>query len=83
MSGKSFEELYEYYRSQFAAVTAKDVEEWSAKYPGSKEEKEDVAEFYNKYGGDMRNLTQCIPFCEDEDKYRYGHSNIPWFRVWG
>lgn len=39
-------------------------------YPGSKEEKEDVVEFYNKFGGDMKHLTQCVPFCEDEDKYR-------------
>lgn len=35
LSGKSFDELYEYYRSQFAAVTQEDVEAWSVKVPSS------------------------------------------------
>ena len=33
-------------------------------------EREDLANFYNKYGGAMRNVTECVPFCEKEDLYR-------------
>mmetsp|Transcript_51617 Transcript_51617/g.121148 ORF Transcript_51617/g.121148 Transcript_51617/m.121148 type:complete len:281 (+) Transcript_51617:2-844(+) len=70
LSGKSFEELYEYYRALYQTVTAEDVKEWEAKYPGSKEEKEDLVEFYNKFDGNMREVCQFIPFMEEEDRYR-------------
>ena len=39
LSGKSFEELYQYYRDAFPAVTPEDIAAWEAKYPGSKEER--------------------------------------------
>mmetsp|Transcript_70906 Transcript_70906/g.147766 ORF Transcript_70906/g.147766 Transcript_70906/m.147766 type:complete len:293 (-) Transcript_70906:586-1464(-) len=70
LSGKSFDELYEYYRALYQAVTTKDLEEWEAKYPGSKEEKEDLKEYYQKFDGNMKNVCAHIPFCEDEDRWR-------------
>ena len=70
LSGKSFEELYEYYRAIYAAVTEQDVKEWEHKYPGGHEEREDLESFYNRFGGDMRHVCDHIPFCEKEDLWR-------------
>jgi DnaJ family protein C protein 9 len=70
LEGKSFDELYEYYRAMYQKVTQEEVEKWEKKYPGSEEEKEDLIDFYNKYGGNMKAVTECIPFCETEDLFR-------------
>ena len=70
LSGKSFEELYQYYRDAFPAVTPEDIAAWEAKYPGSKEEREDIIKFYTDFDGDMKHITEFIPFCEEEDKFR-------------
>eukprot|EP00960_Hanusia_phi_P042213 755372-Hanusia_phi.AAC.3 len=36
-------ELYEYYRAIYQTVTEDDYKSWEKKYPGSQEEKEDIA----------------------------------------
>jgi hypothetical protein len=70
LEGKSFEELYEYYRAMYQKVTQDELEKWEKKYPGSEEEKEDLINFYNKHDGNMKAVTEFIPFCETEDLYR-------------
>jgi DnaJ homolog subfamily C member 9 len=70
LDGKSFEELYQYYRTMYSQVTEDSVAEWEKKYPGSSMEKEDLKEFYERSKGNMKKVKDYIPFVEDEDLYR-------------
>jgi len=70
LKGKSFTELYEYYRAIYQTVTEDDYKSWEKKYPGSQEEKEDIAAFYKRKAGKMSRVCEYIPFCEKEDCWR-------------
>ncbi|EKX49646.1 hypothetical protein GUITHDRAFT_151420, partial [Guillardia theta CCMP2712] len=70
LQGKSFAELYEYYRAIYQPVTEEEYQSWEKKYPGSEEEKQDVAAFYKKKAGNMSRVCDYIPFCEEEDCWR-------------
>ena len=54
----------------FQQVTEDSYHEWESKYPGSSMERDDVKDYYNKYKGKMKHVTDCIPFLEDEDLWR-------------
>jgi DnaJ family protein C protein 9 len=69
--GKSFEELYKYFREQHAAVTVDAIDEYEAKYRGSDEEIADLCEFYARKGGRMRDVVQCVLFAEESDLWRF------------
>lgn len=69
--GKSFEELYKYFREQHAAVTVDAIDEYEAKYRGSDEEVADLCEYYARNGGRMRNVVQCVLFADESDLWRF------------
>ena len=70
LDGKSFEELYQYYRTMYQQVTEDALQEWESKYPGSTMEKEDLRDYYNKHQGSMSKVKEYIPFVEEEDLWR-------------
>ena len=49
----------------------KDIESFEKKYVGSKEEEEDLINFYNENGGDIKTILEWIPFSKNEDVERY------------
>ena len=49
----------------------KDIESFEKKYIGSKDEEEDLINFYNENGGDMKKILEWIPFSKNEDVERY------------
>ena len=49
----------------------KDIEFFEKKYVGSKDEEEDLINFYNENGGDIKNILEWIPFSKNEDIERY------------
>ena len=49
----------------------KDIDNFAKKYIGSKDEEEDLINFYNENGGDMKNILEWIPFSKNEDVERY------------
>ena len=49
----------------------KDIESFEQKYIGSKDEEEDLINFYNENGGDMKKILEWIPFSKNEDVERY------------
>ena len=50
---RNFASAYDYYRSKFKKIEKEDYERFCQKYPGSKEETEDLINFYNLYKGDV------------------------------
>jgi len=49
----------------------KDIENYKKKYVGSKDEEEDLINFYNENGGDIKKILEWIPFSKNEDVDRY------------
>ena len=49
----------------------KDIESFEKKYVNSKEEEEDLINFYNENGGDIKKILEWIPFSKNEDISRY------------
>ena len=49
----------------------KDIESFEKKYIGSKDEEEDLINFYNENDGDMKKILEWIPFSKNEDVERY------------
>ena len=49
----------------------KDIENFEKKYVGSKDEEDDLINFYNENGGDIKNILEWIPFSKNEDVERY------------
>lgn len=59
---------FKYFHSR---IDAKDIEKYEQTYRNSKDEEEDLIQFYNKFDGDIKNILQYIPFSEDTDIDRY------------
>lgn len=59
---------FKYFHSR---IDAKDIEKYEQTYRNSKDEEEDLIQFYNKFNGDIKNILQYIPFSEDTDIDRY------------
>ena len=49
----------------------KDIESFEKKYIGSKDEEEDLINFYNENNGNIKNILEWIPFSKNEDVERY------------
>ena len=49
----------------------KDIENFEKKYVGSKDEEDDLINFYNENGGDIKNILEWIPFSKNEDVERF------------
>ena len=49
----------------------KDIESFEKKYVNSKDEEEDLINFYNENGGDIKKILEWIPFSKNEDVQRY------------
>lgn len=62
---------YEYYKHIYPTITEKDIENFSLKYRGSDDEKQDLIEFYKKFEGDMTKLLEFIPLSNNNDLERF------------
>ena len=49
----------------------KDIDNFQKKYVCSKDEEEDLINFYNENGGDIKNILEWIPFSKNGDVERY------------
>jgi DnaJ family protein C protein 9 len=61
-------ETLNYFRKIYSP---QDIESFEKKYVGSKEEEEDLINFYNENDGDMKHILEWIPFSKNEDIERY------------
>ena len=71
--GETFESLYEYFRDLHARVTDEDIAGYERKYRGQAPELADLREFYQRFRGDLSQVTDYIPYAEEDD--------VPRFRV--
>ena len=62
---------YEYYRSINPEITTKDYDSYIARYRKSKEEEDDLINFYVDYEGDMKGLLENIIASENSDVSRF------------
>ena len=70
--GDDFKHWYDYYRTLFPPINASMIQNFSEKYKGSDEEKEDVLECYAKYKGDMGKLMESVMLADsDDDEIRF------------
>ena len=61
-------ETLNYFRKIYSP---KDIDNFQKKYVGSKDEEEDLINFYNENGGDMTSLLEWIPLSKNGDVERY------------
>ena len=61
-------ETLNYFRKIYSP---QDIESFKKKYVGSKEEEEDLINFYNENDGNMKHILEWIPFSKNEDVERY------------
>ena len=61
-------ETLNYFRKIYSP---KDIESFQKKYLNSKDEEEDLINFYNTNGGDIRKILEWIPYSKNEDVQRY------------
>jgi DnaJ homolog subfamily C member 9 len=54
-----------------ATVTTEDIEKYERDYPRSKDEKEDLAEHYNRFEGNVHKVLDYVPFSEEADLLRF------------
>ena len=61
-------ETLNYFRKIYSP---KDIESFEKKYVNSKDEEEDLINFYNENDGDIKKILEWIPFSKNEDVQRY------------
>lgn len=61
-------ETLNYFRKIYSP---KDIESFHDKYINSKDEEEDLINFYNSNGGDIKKILEWIPYSTNEDVQRY------------
>ncbi|UKK02534.1 hypothetical protein MACK_002627 [Theileria orientalis] len=64
----SFSAAFDFYRTP---VQEEDIVDFSKTYKGSKEEDEDLMDYYNKHNGDLTEILFCIPLSEADDLDRF------------
>ncbi|VDN14062.1 unnamed protein product [Dibothriocephalus latus] len=71
-SEKSFDDWVDYWTLIFPKVTPEAIVDYAKKYHGSKEERDDLIELYNKHQGDMDAIMDSMILAEadDEDRIR-------------
>jgi DnaJ homolog subfamily C member 9 len=70
-STEDFFEAYEYYRGIYPKINTQDIDDFAVKYKGSKEEIEDLTNFYLDQEGDMKQILYCIPLSDKNDLPRF------------
>ena len=68
---KSFNTAYMFYRSLYKEITKEDIDSFAVRYRNSKEEIDDLIEYYEEFEGDVRKLLECIPLSINEDVDRF------------
>ena len=61
-------EILNYFRKIYSP---KDIESFHDKYINSKDEEEDLINFYNSNGGDIKKILEWIPYSTNDDVQRY------------
>ncbi|CAN8257004.1 unnamed protein product [Cochlearia groenlandica] len=74
LSGESFENFREFFKTMYKKVTEADIEEFEANYRGSESEKKDLIALFNEFKGHMNKLF-CSMLCSDPklDSHRFKH----------
>lgn len=67
---EDFANWYDYFRTLFPKLTVSKIEEFSASYKGSSEEKEDLIEAFQRFKGDMKKVMEVTMFAEDGEEER-------------
>mmetsp|Transcript_18421 Transcript_18421/g.38568 ORF Transcript_18421/g.38568 Transcript_18421/m.38568 type:complete len:281 (-) Transcript_18421:2442-3284(-) len=71
IGGKSAAELYQLFRQWYPAVDATFIRDYEKQYRYGNDEKEDLAEFYQRYQGKVVQVIQFIPYSDDTDVQRF------------
>ena len=64
----NIQETLNYFRKIYSP---KDIESFEKKYINSKDEEEDLINFYNSNGGDIKKILEWIPYSTNDDVQRY------------
>lgn len=67
---ETFRSAYEYFRLVFPKLAPQDIEVFSKTYKGSAAEDEDLINYFDRFGGDLKHLIEWIPLSEHEDLER-------------
>ncbi len=70
-NGQEWLDAYEYYRAMHPEITKQDVKSFAERYRNSKEEEEDLLEFYDEHDGDISNILEHIICSSNADKDRF------------
>ena len=62
---------YNYYRLIYPRIKVEDIDNFSEKYRNSKEEENDLIEFYNTNKGNISDILECIPLSTNNDVDRF------------
>jgi DnaJ family protein C protein 9 len=68
--GEDFKNWYEYFRTLFPKLTVGKLEEFSASYKGSEEERGDLIEAYKRFDGDMEKVMSVVILAEKGEEER-------------
>ncbi|CAD8208272.1 unnamed protein product [Paramecium octaurelia] len=66
-----FKNAYEFYRNLYPKISKEDIDKYEVKYRFSKEEENDLIEFYNKNSGNVKCLLENIILSKNEDIPRF------------
>lgn len=72
LTSEQFNNLYEYYKAQFAPVTEESIKDFESGYRGSEEEKADVLRYYEQFEGNMDQAFEWILLsdpCKDSHRF--------------
>ena len=53
LDGKSFDELYRFYKDLYKEVTEDGIDDFESEYRGSDEEQRDLLQYYQRFNGHM------------------------------
>ena len=72
LTSEQFNNLYNYYKSQFAPVTEESIAAFEASYRGSEEEQNDVLQYYDEFEGNMDKAFEWILLSDpNKDSHRF------------
>lgn len=67
----SAKDWYDYFRQMFPKVTTSAIDDFTGKYKGSDEEKNDILRVYIQSGGNLDHIMESVMLAEDEDIERF------------
>ena len=71
IEGEGFDKAAEFFRTKFGRISEQDIVDFEKLYKGSKEEVEDVRQYYITNAGDISKLLEWIPLSEPEEVDRF------------